>query len=284
MADVKELLRELKAEREKIERYIAELEGTLADVRVETLAEVQRRVERKPKVPKFATGVGFLDYRMNGGFQQGSFVQIAGQNFTGKTELVLTILSNVAKGGPALFFSFEMYEDLLVERLKRLDETQKRNLLIDQRHRNIEDIEAIVRDRAKKGVRFVAIDSRMKIEAAGRMEEYQKNSLISSRLSKLTQELGVVLLLVNQISEADQRGKRLALKGSGDQAYDADVILYLLANRDDDSNRVMVCDKDRVNHRRWKETYTLEDLRNGGNKTYTVYEYEFPTNLVGDET
>ena len=48
MADVKELLRELKAEREKIERYIAELEGTLADVRVETLAEVQRRVERKP--------------------------------------------------------------------------------------------------------------------------------------------------------------------------------------------------------------------------------------------
>jgi len=114
--------------------------------------------------------------------------------------------------------------------------------------------------KAKEGIKFIAIDSRMKIKVSGQKEEYQKNSHISATLSKLTQELGVIILLINQISEADLKIKRPSLKGSGDQAYDSDVILYIVKDPKKKDERIMMCEKDRINERTWRRTYTLNDL------------------------
>lgn len=251
---------------EEIEKKIRELEELKKEVtedegiEIETLESVEKRVETKPRKPKYMTGIGFLDRRM-GGFEPGSFVNIAGANFSGKTELVMTILSNIAESRKALFFSFEMYEDLIVRRVRHLSREQKRNILIEQRRNDIDSIESIIRAYAERGVGFVAIDSRMKIAVPGKSEEWAKNSEISRRLSKLTQELGIVLLLINQVSEHDLRTGRPSLKGSGDQAYDSDVILFIAPHKDDLNKRVMVCEKDRINGKKWVEEYTLADLR-----------------------
>ena len=259
---------------EKIEKLEAMRRELVDEHRsIETLSEVRRRVKGKPKKPKFATGIPFFDEQMRGGFTHGTFVNIAGANFTGKTEFVLTVLSNICKHRPVLFFSFEMYEDRIEERTRHFTPEQDANLLIEQRENMLDQIEAIIRDNAKSGVDFVAIDSRMKIVVPGAKEEYLKNSEISRRLSKLTQELGIVLLLINQISESDLRSGRPSLKGSGDQAYDSDVILYLVDDKEG-SGRVMVCEKDRINQRKWKQPYTLDDLR--GKPSYTEVTYEMP--------
>lgn len=229
-------------------------------IEAERLISLKRRVAAKPKKPKFSTGIEFFDEKMNGGFTEGSFVNIAGGNFTGKTHFVLTVLSNICKYREVLFFSFEMYENLIHERTKHFTDEQSNNFLIEQTHTDINDIEAMVRQYSNRGVDFFAIDSRMKIVVPGLKEEYQKNSEISRRLSKLTQETGAIIILINQISEADLRNNRPSLKGSGDQAYDSDVTLFILPHKDDINRRVMICEKDRINQKKWKHEYTLSDL------------------------
>lgn len=266
-----ELKADIRKKIAKLETYLRELEDIDGSIELENAKAVVERVSAKPKLPKFATGIRFLDDRMHGGFEAGSFVNVAGENFAGKTELILAILGNIAKYSPVVFFSFEMYENLLTKRFEKWDDTQLANLLIDQKHRELDAITSIIRAYAKKGVRFFAIDSRMKIEVPGISEQYERNSRISAELSKLTQELGIVLLLINQIAESDQRNKRLALKGSGDQAYDSDVLLFVLKDKDDDSKRIMVCEKDRINGKRWIQDYTMADLTG---PDYEVVEYQ----------
>ncbi len=266
-----ELKADIRKKIAKLETYLRELEDIDGSIELENAKAVVERVKLKPRLPKFATGIRFLDDRMRGGFDAGSFVNVAGENFAGKTELILAVLGNIAKYSPVVFFSFEMYENMLTKRFQKWDDTQLDNLLIDQKHRELDAITFIIRAYAKKGVRFFAIDSRMKIEVPGISEQYERNSRISAELSKLTQELGIVLLLINQIAESDQRTKRLALKGSGDQAYDSDVLLFILKDKDDDSKRIMVCEKDRINGKRWIQDYTMSDLTGPG---YEVVEYQ----------
>ncbi len=267
--------------RQKVEEAKKDLEEYLraigkARVELETLYEVKERVKNKKHAPKYATGIEWFDEKMNGGFEEGSFVNIAGANFSGKTLFVMKILENISKYKPVLFFSYEMYENLLVRnRCKNYDETQLRNTYIEQNRNDLDVIVEIIKSKAKDGVKFIAIDSRMKIKVAGNKEEWQKNSHISSTLSKLTQELGVIIMLINQISEADLKSKRPSLKGSGDQAYDSDVILYILKDPKDKAKRIMMCEKDRINERTWVKEYTLADLNN-----HSEYkEIEFISNL-----
>ena len=251
------LYAELTEKIEELEEMRREL--TEEHHRVETLAEVRERVKNKPLRPKYATGIDFLDEKLGGGFSHGTFINIAGGNFTGKTHLILTILSNICRYRPVLFFSFEMYEDRIARRTQHFNRDQDRNFYIEQDVILLDRIEAIIKEKAKSGVDFVAIDSRMKIVVPGAKEEYIRNSEISRRLSKLTQETGIVLIVINQTSEQDLRSGRPSLKGSGDQAYDSDIILYI-AQGDDNGERVLICDKDRDNGKKWAVKYTLADL------------------------
>jgi hypothetical protein len=53
---------------------------------------------------------------------------------------------------------------------------------------------------ARDGIKFFAIDSRMKIEVDGDGKDHQKTALISSKLSKLAQEKDIIIFLINQMS------------------------------------------------------------------------------------
>jgi replicative DNA helicase len=222
---------------------------------LENLLSVEKRVKNKPIVPKYLTGNSAIDNKM-GGFSEGSFINIAGENFTGKTTLVLKILSNIAEYSPVLFFSFEMYENLLVRnKFKYASKNIKQNLFIEQNKNDLATINFIIRKEAKKGLKFFAIDSRMKIKTDGNLQEYQKNSLISQTLSKITQELGVIIILINQIALSDLRSGRLEFKGSGDTSYDSDVNFFILKDEKTET-RTLICSKDRINERTWKEDIT----------------------------
>lgn len=198
-----------------------------------------------PVVPRFATGIKALDAKLNGGIQSGMFVQLAGESGVGKTHLFLEIISNISAGSTAVFFSFEMGIRLLAPRLQKLLKTEQQldNFMINDTTRNIDDLIMEIEIFAKKGVKFFAIDSKMKIEVSGTDDEHIKISKLSNALSKLSQKRDIVILLINQMNEQDIKNKRLAMKGSGDQKYDADIALFYV--RDEKGQRTLICNKNR---------------------------------------
>ena len=253
MEDKNKLLDTINEKIKELENFKIEL--LYENYAIEPLKSVKKRVLAKKVSPKYQTGIKAIDSNM-GGFSEGSFINIAGQNFMGKTTLVLKILQNIAEYKQTVFFSFEMYENLLVRnKFKYASENVQKNLLIEQHRNDLISIESIIREYAKKEVKIFAIDSRMKIKVDSNMQEFQKNSLISQTLSKLTQELGVIIILINQIALTDLRNGRLEFKGSGDTSYDSDVSFFIVKEGDDEK-RTLICSKDRINEKIWSEDIT----------------------------
>ena len=247
-----DLLEDLIKRRDKLNDDIAKLVGE-EQVETEIYYDLEQRVMAKPKEPKYMTGVDWLD-REIGGFRSGTFVNLAGQSFSGKTSLALKILANVAEYNKAFLASLEMYENKLVDKLNHLSPTQKKNLIVSQKCFKIEELESIMRTQAKKGVKFFVLDSRMKLTVQQGEKEYQKIALLSGKLASLTQELGIIVILINQTSEEDLKNGRFSLKGSGDQFYDSDCVLFLAIAEDKktgDEKRLCFCKKDRDNGKLW---------------------------------
>lgn len=253
-----DLIRKIKERIEKDTALLAELTPSY-ETNIESYANLEARVLAQPRRPKYETGISWLDTNLKGGFTQGSYVNLAGQSFAGKTTLALRILKNISGYAQTVLFSFEMYENILVDELRfTLNDTEKKNLQIVQKGYDLDSIENIIRQKASEGVVFFAIDSKMKIKTNFAGKEYQQISMMSNMLSKLTQELGIILLLINQLSEEDRKSGKFGLKGSGDQQYDSDVVLFLAVEEGEDGTkrRVCYCSKDRFNKKRWKEDVT----------------------------
>lgn len=249
------LREELKSKIAKLEEHLKELdhsEGKVYDI--ESAGSLLARVKSKPHTPSYLTGISWLDFYF-GGFKDGCFMNIAGESFSGKSTLIIKLLSYIAEHNKTVFFSFEMYENTTAKKLEYLLDRQLTNLLIEQHRNELNDIVGLIRTYASRGVKFFAIDSKMKIKVVGNISTVEKSALISSVLSKLCQELGVVIILINQIGEDDMKNGRMALKGSGDQVYDSDIIWFLTVTKDKDMNvtkRTLYCTKDRLNEKLFK--------------------------------
>lgn len=256
MTEKEELEIKIKEKIKKYQKLLEEL-NPQQEIEVENALQLEERVDKKPKVPKLLTGVDWLDLE-TGGIKQGTFINLAGQSFAGKSQLALKIISNISEYKKTVLFSFEMYEDKLVDRLRSLSKTQKENIEVIQKSFKLEQVEAHIRRNAKQGVHFFVIDSRMKIVAGIDGKEYQQISYLSNQLSKLCQELGIIIILINQISEEDLKHGRLSLKGSGDQYYDSDMILFLYIQKEKDGTekRICCCEKDRDGERKWRRDIT----------------------------
>jgi len=213
-----------------------------------TARELIADVNSRKKVPRYETGIRGLDEAFNGGIETGTFIQLAGQSFTGKTHLVLEILSNIAGAWGAVLFNFEMGDVRIAHRLNRLLTTDEQldNLIIDSRTRDIDDLINEIKIYARKGVKFFAVDSKMKITSSEK-DDMKRFAEISSKLSRVCQENDIIVFLINQMNEADLQSKRLAFKGSGDQMYDTDIALFYMLN--DDDTRTLICSKNRQDER-----------------------------------
>lgn len=246
---------EIKAKIETLQSHLKELQQSKGKIyEIESAGSLLRRVQAKPHISSYTTGIFWLDAHF-GGFKDGSFINIAGESFSGKSTLIIELLSNIAEYNKTVFFSFEMYENTTAKKLQRLRESQLVNLLIEQHRNELMEVVGLIRTYAEKGVKFFAIDSKMKVKVVGNASTVEKTAMISSVLSKLCQELGVIIILINQIGEDDLKNGRMALKGSGDQVYDSDVIWFLTANKDKDMNvtkRTLYCTKDRLNEKLFK--------------------------------
>jgi len=224
-----------------------------------TARELRELVNSRPKTPRYETGIQALDTKLFDGIEIGTLVQLAGESGIGKTHLTLEILSNVAQYAKAVFFNFEMGDVRIVKRLNKLltRDEQWDNLIIDKDSRNINSLENEIILYAREGIKFFVIDSKMKIEVNNpKLKEHQQASTVTKRLSKLTQQYDIIIFLINQMSEEDIKGKRLAFKGSGDQQYDSDISLFYVKDKNDE--RMLICNKNRQDEVTFKINLDLD--------------------------
>ncbi len=228
------------------------LESEIAVSSTVTAGELSTDVANRPNIPKYMTGTP-LDDRLGGGIEVGTFIQLAGESFTGKTHLALEILSNISGAKEVLFFNFEMGDRRINSRLKELliSTEQDNNFLINSKARKLNEIVKEIKNKAADGIKFFAIDSKMKIEVPEEPEDLRAFRKISHELSKLAQQEEIIIFLINQMNEQDIQNNRLAFKGGGDQMYDADIALFYLLNKDagvepKDWTRTLHCRKNRT--------------------------------------
>lgn len=250
-------------------------------------AELKRDVDARPKVPRYGTGIEPLDNALKGGIEVGTFLQLAGESFAGKTHLVLEILSNIAEYKETMFFNFEMGDTRISQRLTKLftKKEQWDNFKINSKARKLHDIVTEIKRKARNGVKFFAIDSKMKIEVSGDMDDYRSLNEISKQLAKLAQQEEIIILLINQMNEEDQKTGRLAFKGSGDQMYDTDIALFYMVNKDKETppekwKRTLVCRKNRQDEINFRIDLKLDATGRtvDANEIYPVHEttYQMP--------
>ena len=236
-----------------------------------TARELILKVDSMPKLPKFETGMSKIDASFGGGFETGLFINLAGESGAGKTTLLMHLLGNLSQGRKTVFFNFEMGDRLFVKKLKelKLNDTQLDNLIIDSDTNKLEDLLMEIELYAEDGIKFFAIDSKMKIYSNSQGQEYQQISNMSKELSRLSARKDIVIFLINQMNEEDIKNKRLAFKGSGDQKYDSDIALFLVKENE---QRKLICTKNRMNDRLFNIDITIDDYRN--NRQPVIVEFK----------
>ena len=262
--DIREIVA-LKKQKIKLESELVELMeqefGEANDAGVISLAEAIQLYEAMPKKPVYSTGIEALDKHFGGGLAMSQLVIAAGEKGAGKTLLTMQILKNVSRGWRTMLFSLEMPYWKIVERFQkqRLDERILTNLSIADKKFTLEAIESIIRIEAAKGTKFFVIDSLMKIATLKNFSSTaERYSHISATLSRLAVELDVIIFLIAQMSKEDTKNGHKGLKYSGDLEYDADVILYILKDKNVLSKRELICDKNRQNGEEFKETVYID--------------------------
>lgn len=209
------------------------------------------KVEHMPIAIRYETGLHYLDSNLKqneheiGGIEVGNLILLGGSPGAGKTHILLELLANVSKYAKCVFFNFEMGDRRIVKRLNRLltEPQQFENFTINSESRELSDLLMEITLLSKEGIKFFAIDSRMKINVKGNEQEYQKNSSITKSLSEVAIKNDIIIVLINQISEDNLKTNTLAFKGSGDQLYDADIALFLVVEKDE--TRTLICKKNR---------------------------------------
>ena len=224
--------------------------------KAQNLDEAIKEFESMPRKPKYETGISAIDTHFNGGLELAQLVMVGGEKGAGKTAFSMQFLYNVSQGFKCAFLSYEMPKWKIASRAKKanLSDTQKNNMFILDKGRDILQIEKSIKTLSKSGFKFFTIDSLMKISNKhfiGKRNE--QISDITARLSKLCVELDIIIILIVQVSKDDLKSGYMAVKGSGDADYDSDVMFFIKKDKDNEKKRAFICEKNRQNGNEFKE-------------------------------
>lgn len=232
------------------------------DLMIECMQEIEYQYEHnKNGVSGIDTGYVDLN-KITGGFQNSDFIIIGARPAMGKTALVLSMASKIAKKNiPVAVFSLEMSKAQLGKRLisgascvnsqkistGRLDENEwqrviKATDILSKRPIYIEDSAEInilqLRSKARqlkrqKDIKLIIIDY-LQLLASERKRDnkVQEVSDISRQLKILAKELNIPVIALAQLSRSvearqDKRPMLSDLRESGSIEQDADIVMFL---------------------------------------------------------
>ncbi|MBL4730770.1 MAG: AAA family ATPase [Sulfurimonas sp.] len=182
--------------------------------------------------PLIKTGINAIDTMLCGGIESSQLIHIGGESNVGKTLLTKQILKNVANHHKTLFFSFEMPRWKIARQLAKSNFNRQNYFIIDSQMmgNDVSDVSRMIkRMKRKQDIRFVAIDSKMKLthKHYKGQSSVEKIAEIDAILSRLCQELNIVVFMITQISKEDQRNGTMSGYGSVMSDYEADMKLLI---------------------------------------------------------
>jgi len=225
------------------------------------VAKYTEALERRMTHPgaEIKTGIACVDKHV-GGFPNGASVIIAARPSVGKTTFVVQVAKyNAYHGKRVLFFSIEMTEEQIVDKLTasvaNVDSTllkspaqmgEDEHLAVREAIRelgeldvvlyedvcDIEAIKAICKqEKAERGVNLVVIDYLQIIESRRRFtSDTEKYTYISDQLKKLAKSLKCPVATLSQLRRLEGRNPEPTLselRGSGSIEQDADIVIFL---------------------------------------------------------
>jgi len=190
------------------------------------------------------------------GVYQNSFIAIGAESAVGKTTMALQIISSLAyQDVKSQFYSFEMGDKQFFseispqakDKLRKIQGTKyAKNLTLDFHSRDINALATSIQSRADDGVRAFVIDSYLSIYAGG--SEFEKMSEVVDMLATMKKELGVLIVIIAQISKNDSFNGTYDFSGGTKLKYESDVALFikLVEGEEDTTKRHIHCEKNRI--------------------------------------
>lgn len=239
----------------------------------EILLQTQQKIKdvSEGKVERgIKTGYRKLD-EIVGGLRDQEYILLGARPSIGKTALAINIAENLLiQNKSVAFFSFEMGEEQLVERLlkgmalvktgyerpitdkeyTKLDKAShyllNKNLYIDDNpNKNVSEMQSMCRKlKRREGLDLVIIDYLQKVKSNVRGSKREQLEQVSNDIKNMAKNLNVPILVVSSLSRANEtRDIKVPimsdLRETGQLEFDADVIMFLhreyYYNRSDES-------------------------------------------------
>ena len=239
--------------------------------RARSYREREEELSKLPPLPKYQTGISFIDGALGGGITAGQLILVMGDPEAGKTILTTQILKNVSAGFLTLFFCFEFTVRQFIEvNAKRKKDWNKDNLQIIDDGYALSDVEREVKIWAKRGCKFVVIDSQMRVdnsEIKGTVEQMESEKF--TKLAKLCHRLEITILFITQQGKEDTKGGVHTPMGSKKGGHEASQIWYihkLKPKYDNDGNdenkevRLLEISKNKQNGKHFKTEVSLNPV------------------------
>jgi len=253
----------------EVQARMAAIEKELSTTADETLFTTERLEECISRLTNddetqsriFKSGISDLD-NIIGGFQSGTVTALQGLYKTGKTKLLLMILSRVANTGvPVGLLSLEMGEnrvrDWVLSHVCRIDsrffktshsrewETDRQGYLgrikdragnlvdlpfyvNDVRRPTVDQVAAIIAKWARNGIKVVGLDYFERMETG---IDWKQEGIVTARLADIAARHDIALIYADQLNKtAEQKGSGTSLahsRGSITRCADADVLLQM---------------------------------------------------------
>lgn len=251
----------------------------IKDALGEAFERLNRLHESKDELRGVPTGFDSLDNKLSG-FQKSDLIILAARPSMGKTSLALDIARKVAVNNqlPVAIFSLEMSSQQLVDRMlaadskvdawklrtgnlsreeefglirESLDTLSKAPIFIDdQPANNILKMRSIARKlKRQHGLELIIVDYlQLMAPTQTRASDnvVQQVTEISRSLKHLARELDVPVIALSQLSRAiEQRGGRPKLsdlRDSGSIEQDADVVMFIHRDKNEDNEKSNVAE------------------------------------------
>lgn len=220
---------------------------------------------------KIRTGIAKFDEMLCGGIEPAQMVHIGGEKNVGKTTILKQVLYNTSSWYDSLFFSFEMPAWKMAKYTKQMsgEANLSRYHIIDtqmMKSRDVMDVARMIRTMQRKhGIRFVLIDSKMKLthKTFQGTNDGDRKGDIDAILNAVVQETGIVIMMITQLRKTDIENGTMSNYGSGLSDYEADMQLMMYHSKDSDGSVEIKVSKNRqeVNHepiKLWLDTKELK--------------------------
>ena len=207
---------------------------------------------------KYKLGIEVIDTEwLNGkGVSSNALIAIGAESGVGKSSFAFMIMQSLAKQDVKTHFcSLEMGDVQLFSEINPAEKNKLKeiinspyadNITIDFSSRDVDDLATTIQTLHDEGAKAFIIDSYISIYSSG--GEFEKMKVVVDMLATLKKELGVLIILIAQISKGDSKDQIFDFAGGNILKYESDLALFIrkVTGEEDSTKRHIHCEKNRI--------------------------------------